>query len=182
MANFVLDFEKPIVELEKKIQDMKEFGTTSNIELSAEIKGLARKLEKLQRDIYSHLTRWQRVQLARHPDRPYSLDYIRLMAEEFVELHGDRSFRDDKAIIGGLAKFNGHPCMFIGHQKGRGTKDNLYRNFGMPHPEGYRKALRLMRMAAKFQKSVIILVDTLPNVSLSLPSCIGPVTFVQGAS
>lgn len=160
MAKFVLDFEKPIVELEKKIQDMREFGTSSNIELSSEIEVLESKLEKLQKDIYSHLTRWQRVQLARHPDRPYSLDYIRLITEDFVELHGDRSFGDDKAIIGGFAKFNGHPCMFIGHQKGRGTKDNLYRNFGMPHPEGYRKALRLMRMAAKFQKPVLILVDT----------------------
>jgi len=160
MAKFVLDFEKPIVELEKKIQDMKEFGASSKIELSSEIEGLEKKLGKLQKEIYSHLTRWQRVQLARHPDRPYSLDYINMMTEDFVELHGDRLFGDDKAIIGGLARFNRRTCMFIGHQKGRGTKENLYRNFGMPHPEGYRKALRLMGVAAKFKKPVIILVDT----------------------
>ncbi len=160
MAKFVLDFERPIVELEKKIQDMQEFGASSNIELSSEIAGLQKKLRKLQQETYSHLTRWQRVQLARHPDRPYSLDYINMMTEGFVELHGDRLFGDDKAIIGGLARFNGGTCMFIGHQKGRGTKENLYRNFGMPHPEGYRKALRLMGMAAKFKKPVIILVDT----------------------
>ena len=160
MAKFVLDFEKPIVELEKKIEDMKEFSSSSNIELSSEIAGLEKKLGKLQKEIYSRLTRWQRVQLARHPDRPYSLDYIKLMAEDFVELHGDRLFGDDKAIIGGLARFSGRSCMFIGHQKGRGTKENLFRNFGMPHPEGYRKALRLMQMAAKFKKPIIILVDT----------------------
>jgi len=160
MPKFVLDFEKPIVELEKRIQDMKEFGASSNIEVSSEIESLEKKLGKLQKEIYSHLTRWQRVQLARHPDRPYSMDYIKMMSEDFVELHGDRLFRDDKAIIGGLARFGGRPCMFIGHQKGRGTKENLYRNFGMPHPEGYRKALRLMGMAAKFKRPVISLVDT----------------------
>jgi acetyl-CoA carboxylase carboxyl transferase subunit alpha len=161
-----LEFEKPIYELEKKISDLKEIagrgGETpaENLEVAREIKSLEEKLEKLTQDIYSKLTRWQRVQLARHPRRPCALDFISLMTTDFVELHGDRGFADDKAIVGGFAKMDGKAIMVVGQQKGRDTKQKLYRNFGMPHPEGYRKALRLMQLASRFGKPAIVLIDT----------------------
>lgn len=155
-----IDFEKPILELEKKISNMEEFSRAEEIELSSEIEALRNKLKKLQKNIFSNLTRWQRVQLARHHKRPYTLDYINLIATDFLELHGDRCFADDKAMVGGFARFDGRSIMILGQQKGRNTKSKLYRNFGMASPEGYRKALRLMQMAAKFGRAVIILIDT----------------------
>jgi len=161
-----LDFEKPIYELEKRINDLKELDghkaddPLENIELSREIQALELKLDKLAREIYSKLTRWQRVQLARHPRRPCALDFISLMCTDFIELHGDRGFADDKAIVGGFAKMDGKPVMVVGQQKGRDTKQKLYRNFGMPHPEGYRKALRLMQLSSRFSKPVVVLIDT----------------------
>jgi acetyl-CoA carboxylase carboxyl transferase subunit alpha len=155
-----IDFEKPILELEKKISDMKEFSRVEEIELSSEIEALQNKLKKLQKNIFSNLTRWQRVQLARHHKRPYTLDYINLIATDFLELHGDRCFADDKAMVGGFARFDGRSIMILGQQKGRNTKSKLYRNFGMASPEGYHKALRLMQMAAKFGRAVVILIDT----------------------
>lgn len=155
-----LDFEKPILDLEKKIQDMKDFASGESLELSREIQLLERRRDKLLQDIYSRLSRWQRVQLARHPLRPHSLDYISLISSDFVELHGDRGFADDKATVGGFGKIEGRPVMFIGQQKGRDTKQKLYRNFGMMHPEGYRKALRLMQLASRFGRPIVILVDT----------------------
>jgi acetyl-CoA carboxylase carboxyl transferase subunit alpha len=155
-----LDFEKPIIELERRMQDLKDFGSEESIEFSAELKRLERRLSKLKNEIYSGLSSWQKVQLARHPRRPYTLDYIEVMCSSFTELHGDRTFRDDKAVVGGLAEIDGRPVVVIGQQKGRNTKENLYRNFGMPHPEGYRKALRLMHMAAKFGSPILSLIDT----------------------
>jgi acetyl-CoA carboxylase carboxyl transferase subunit alpha len=155
-----LDFERPIVELERKIRDMRDFATEERVDFTEEIEVLEQKLKKLQEEIYSNLTPWQRVQLARHPLRPHSLDYITLMTTDFLELHGDRNFSDDKAVVGGFAKIDERPVLIIGQQKGRDTKQKLLRNFGMMHPEGYRKALRLMKLATKFQKPIIILVDT----------------------
>jgi acetyl-CoA carboxylase carboxyl transferase subunit alpha len=155
-----LDFEKPIVELEKKIQELKNFVSTKKIDLSSEITRLEDKLESLRKETYSNLTAWQRVQIARHPQRPYSQDYINMIMTEYVELHGDRGFADDKAIIGGFAKINGQKVMILGHQKGRDTKENLKRNFGCAHPEGYRKALRLMQLAEKFNVAVVVFIDT----------------------
>ena len=155
-----LDFERPIVELERKISDMRDFATEERVDFAEEIKALERKLKKLQTEIYSNLTPWQRVQLARHPLRPHSLDYITLMTKDFVELHGDRNFADDKAVVGGFARIDGKPVLIVGQQKGRDTKQKLSRNFGMMHPEGYRKALRLMQLSAKFEKPIIILIDT----------------------
>jgi acetyl-CoA carboxylase carboxyl transferase subunit alpha len=158
MAKTVLDFEKPIFELEVKIDEMRKFSGSLNIE--KEIVRIEEKVKKLKETLFNDLTRWQRVQLARHPDRPYTLDYIYQMTENFVELHGDRNFKDDKAIVGGLAKIDNFNVMIIGHQKGRDTKSNVFRNFGMPNPEGYRKALRLMKLAEKFNKPVITMIDT----------------------
>ena len=158
MAKTVLDFEKPIVELEAKLEEMKRLSDKMNIE--GEIIKIEEKVKELKEGIYKDLTRWQRVQLARHPDRPYTLDYIYLMTSNFIELHGDRSYKDDKAIVGGFAQLDEYKVMIIGHQKGRDTKTNLYRNFGMPNPEGYRKALRLMKLAEKFNKPVITMIDT----------------------
>jgi acetyl-CoA carboxylase carboxyl transferase subunit alpha len=155
-----LDFEKPIVELEKKIQELKSFVVDKKIDLSQEISRLEEKLESLKESTYAHLTAWQRVQIARHPQRPYTLDYIGMITSGFLELHGDRSFADDKALIGGFAKINAHKIMVMGHQKGRDTKENLKRNFGCAHPEGYRKALRLMQLAEKFNVPIVIFVDT----------------------
>jgi len=155
-----LDFEKPIVELENKIQELKNFTSHKKINLSSEIKRLEEKLTNLKEEIYTNLTPWQRVQIARHPARPYTLDYIQMLMTGFVELHGDRSFADDKAIIGGFAYFQQQRVMVIGHQKGRDTKENLIRNFGCAHPEGYRKALRLMKLAEKFGLPVVIFIDT----------------------
>jgi acetyl-CoA carboxylase carboxyl transferase subunit alpha len=154
----ILDFEKPIVELENKISEMKKFQDDLHIE--DEIKSLEDKVFELKKNIYGGLTRWQRVQLARHPERPYTYDYIHLMTEDFIELHGDRLYRDDKAIVGGFATLDEQKIMIIGHQKGRDTKSNLYRNFGMPNPEGYRKALRLMKLAEKFGLPIVTMLDT----------------------
>ncbi|MGA8263306.1 MAG: acetyl-CoA carboxylase carboxyltransferase subunit alpha [Ignavibacteriaceae bacterium] len=158
MAKTILDFEKPIFELEEKLEEMKNLSDTLNID--SEIKKIEDKVKQLKESVYKGLTRWQRVQLARHPDRPYTLDYIYAMTNNFVELHGDRAYKDDKAIVGGFASLDDHKVMIIGHQKGRDTKSNLYRNFGMPNPEGYRKALRLMKLAEKFDKPVITMIDT----------------------
>lgn len=158
MAKTILEFEKPVVELEEKLAEMRK--VSGNFDLTEEIKMLEDKVVKLKESIYKGLTRWQRVQLARHPERPYSLDYIYLMTQNFVELHGDRLFRDDKAVVGGLAMIDNFKVMIIGQQKGRDTKSNIYRNFGMPNPEGYRKALRLMKLAEKFNRPVITLLDT----------------------
>ena len=155
-----LDFEKPVLDLEKRIQDMKDFASGESLELTREIQLLEKRKDRLLRDIYSNLTRWQRVQLARHSLRPHSLDYINLISADFVELHGDRGFADDKAVVAGFGKIDGRAVMFIGQQKGRDTKQKLYRNFGMMHPEGYRKALRLMQLASRSGKPIIILVDT----------------------
>jgi acetyl-CoA carboxylase carboxyl transferase subunit alpha len=155
-----LDFEKPIIELEKRIQELKGFVSEKKIDLSSEIKRLEEKLERLKKDTYGNLTAWQKVQLARHPQRPYSLDYINMMLTDFIELHGDRSFSDDKAIIGGFAKLNNQKMMVIGHQKGRDIKDNIRRNFGCAHPEGYRKSLRLMQLAEEFKLPIVIFIDT----------------------
>jgi len=158
MAKTVLDFEKPIVELEAKLEEMRKFS--DDLDIDKEIVKIEEKVKKLKEGIYRELTRWQRVQLARHPDRPYTLDYINLMTTNFIELHGDRHFKDDKAIVGGFANLDEYKVLIIGHQKGRDTKSNLYRNFGMPNPEGYRKALRLMKLAEKFNKPVITMLDT----------------------
>jgi len=155
-----LEFERPIVELEKKISDMKDFSVGENIEMSGEIASFEKKLKKLREEIYSNLSRWQIVQLARHPRRPYTLDYIKMMTTDFVELHGDRCFADDYALVGGFAYIDEQPVMIVGQQKGRNTKEKLYRNFGMMHPEGYRKALRLFKLAEKFEVPIVILIDT----------------------
>ncbi|MCL6493980.1 MAG: acetyl-CoA carboxylase carboxyltransferase subunit alpha [Ignavibacterium sp.] len=158
MAKTILDFEKPIFELEQKLEEMKKFSDRLDIE--KDMVRLEEKVRQLKEEVYKGLTRWQRVQLARHPERPYTLDYIYAMTESFVELHGDRLFRDDKAIVGGLAQLGNHKVVIFGQQKGRDTKSNLYRNFGMMNPEGYRKALRLMKLAEKFNKPVITMLDT----------------------
>jgi len=155
-----LDFEKPIVELENKIQQLSELSIADDEALAPEIERLKKRVDELRLSIFTNLTRWQRVQLARHPDRPYSLDYIYKMTDDFIELHGDRKYGDDKAIVGGLATIEGQSVVVIGHQKGRDTKSRKYRNFGMPNPEGYRKAHRLMKMAEKFKLPVITLLDT----------------------
>jgi len=158
MGKTVLDFEKPVFELEQKLDDMKKSSDRLGIE--KEIALIESKVAQLKEELYKDLTRWQRVQLARHPDRPYTLDYINLMSSSFIELHGDRHFKDDKAIVGGFAQIENYKVMIIGHQKGRDTKSNVYRNFGMANPEGYRKALRLMKLAEKFNKPVITMLDT----------------------
>jgi acetyl-CoA carboxylase carboxyl transferase subunit alpha len=155
-----LEFEKPIIELEKKIQELKNFIAGKEIDLSTEIKRLEEKLQHLKKETYSNLTAWQKVQLARHPQRPYTLDYINMLMSDFIELHGDRVFGDDGAIICGLAKLDAQKIVVIGHQKGRDTKENLKRNFGCAHPEGYRKALRVMQLAEQCDLPVIIFIDT----------------------
>ncbi|MGN8224952.1 acetyl-CoA carboxylase carboxyltransferase subunit alpha [Gracilimonas sp. BCB1] len=155
-----LDFEQPIAELEGKIEELKELSNVSDGVLDKEIESLRKRVDKLRKSIFSNLTRWQRVQLARHPDRPYTLDYIYKISENFVELHGDRYHADDKAIVGGLATIDGQSVMIIGHQKGRDTNSRKYRNFGMANPEGYRKAHRLMKLAEKFDIPIITLLDT----------------------
>jgi acetyl-CoA carboxylase carboxyl transferase subunit alpha len=158
LPKVALDFEKPIIDLEEKIEEMKKFS--DNLDIGDEIQELEKKVRQLQETVFSNLTRWQKVQLARHPNRPYTLDYINLMTTDFIELHGDRLFRDDKALVGGFARLDEQTVMILGQQKGRDTKSNLYRNFGMMQPEGYRKALRLMKLAAKFDKPIITLLDT----------------------
>jgi acetyl-CoA carboxylase carboxyl transferase subunit alpha len=160
MTGFVLDFEKPIVELEKQMAEMRQYAVSENVDVQSEIKKLEERARRLREEIYSRLTRWQRVQLARHPQRPYALDYIERMTADFIELHGDRAFGDDPAIVCGVAKLGRKKIFLIGQQKGRDTKQKLYRNFGMPHPEGYRKALRVMKMAAKFRRPIVCLIDT----------------------
>lgn len=155
-----LDFEKPVVELERKIEELKKFSSGEKMDLSAEIKKLEDKLEAVKKEIFENLTPWQRIQIARHPKRPYTLDYISMIMTDFVELHGDRVFGDDKSIIAGFAKMDGSKICVIGHQKGRDTKENLERNFGSAHPEGYRKAIRIMKLAEKFKIPVITFIDT----------------------
>ncbi len=157
---YTLEFEKPLLELERQIDDLKRIGTERQIDIEGELQGLQGKLESLRAEIYRNLTPIQRVMVARHPRRPYTLDYLSTIFTDFIELHGDRLYLDDPAVVGGWARLGGNSVMVIGHQKGRDTKENLKRNFGMPHPEGYRKALRLMKLAAKFGAPVITLIDT----------------------
>ena len=156
----VLDFEKPIIELEEKIEELKRFTRTEKIDLSDEINKLNIRLEKLQKDIFDNLTSWQKVQLSRHPNRPYLLDYVDMILEDFIEIHGDRHFSDDKALITGFARINGQKLMVMGHQKGRETSENLERNFGCAHPEGYRKAMRVMKLAEKYGIPIVSFIDT----------------------
>jgi acetyl-CoA carboxylase carboxyl transferase subunit alpha len=155
-----LDFEKPVLELEQKIEELKQSASSSGVDAAAEVDDLERKADALRREIYSNLTAYQRVQLARHPRRPYALDYVERCFEGWMELHGDRHFADDPAIVAGLAMLDGRPVMVIGQQKGRDTKENLMRRFGMPNPEGYRKALRLMQTADRFDVPIVTLIDT----------------------
>lgn len=162
---YALDFEKPLLDLEEKLAELKRHAATGTAAddadtLDVEIRRLERRCEKLQQEIFKDLSRWQVVQLSRHPKRPYMLDYVQRLFTDWMELHGDRSFGDDQALIGGLARFDGEPVMVIGHQKGRSTKENILRSFGMPRPEGYRKALRLMKMAERFDRPVIAFIDT----------------------
>ncbi|GAB4409020.1 MAG: acetyl-CoA carboxylase carboxyltransferase subunit alpha [Thermodesulfovibrionales bacterium] len=157
---YYLEFEKPIEDLETKIEELKRLSDGKDIDITSEIKKLEKKARDLRSEIFSHLTPWQKALIARHPDRPYTLDYISILAEDFVELHGDRRFADDPAIVGGFGKIKGMTLMIIGHQKGRGTKERIFRNFGQPHPEGYRKALRLMKLAERFKKPIVTFIDT----------------------
>jgi acetyl-CoA carboxylase carboxyl transferase subunit alpha len=156
---FFLDFEKPLVELEQKIRELRDYSTDS-VDFSSDIKKLEKKADKLRDDIFSNLTRWQRTQLARHQARPHTQDYIQHIFTDWFEVHGDRNFRDDPALVCGFARLDGEPCVVIGHQKGRDTKEKVYRNFGMPNPEGYRKALRVMQMAEQFGLPIFTFVDT----------------------
>ncbi|WP_028297413.1 acetyl-CoA carboxylase carboxyltransferase subunit alpha [Olivibacter sitiensis] len=155
------DFEKPIADLQLQIEKVNQVAEKTKVDMSATLTELEAKLEEAKKEVYSNMSGWQKVQMSRHPERPQTLDYISLMFEDFVELHGDRTVRDDKAIIGGFASINGESVMVIGHQKGKNTKERQFRNFGMANPEGYRKALRLMRLAEKFNKPVITLIDTM---------------------
>ncbi|MEF9963522.1 MAG: acetyl-CoA carboxylase carboxyltransferase subunit alpha [Comamonas sp.] len=155
-----LDFEQPIAELETKIDELRYVQSESAVDISEEIDQLSKKSQQLTKDIYSELSPWQITKIARHPERPYTLDYVNEIFTDFVEMHGDRHFADDLSIVGGLARFNGNPCMVVGHQKGRDTKERTLRNFGMSKPEGYRKALRLMKTAEKFKLPVFTFVDT----------------------
>lgn len=160
MKTTFLDFEQPVAELEAKIEELRYVQDDSAVDISGEISRLQKKSDSLTKDMYAKLSAWQISQVARHPQRPYSLDYINTLFTDFEELHGDRAFAEDPAIVGGLARFGSQVVMVIGHQKGRDTKDKLYRNFGMPKPEGYRKALRMMRLAEKFEIPVLTFVDT----------------------
>lgn len=154
-----LDFEKPLAELQQKIRELRDYSS-GTVDFSSEINKLEKKASKLRDEIFSNLNRWQRTQLARHQNRPYTLDYIENIFTDWFEVHGDRNFRDDPALVCGFARLNGEPCAIIGHQKGRDTKEKVYRNFGMPHPEGYRKALRVMQMAEQFKLPIFTFVDT----------------------
>jgi acetyl-CoA carboxylase carboxyl transferase subunit alpha len=157
----LLEFEKPIAELEDKLIEMRKLAIENNVDVSEAVVSLTEKILELKKETFSNLTRWQRVQLSRHPERPYTFDYIEKICSEFIEIHGDRSVADDKAMVGGFGNVDGEfSVMFIGQQKGRNTKERQYRNFGMPNPEGYRKALRLMKMAEKFNKPIVCLIDT----------------------
>src|SRR5690606_33172328 len=155
-----LEFEKPIAELEEKLADMKQLAESSNVDVSSAILSLEEKIKLLKEETFSNLTRWQRVQLSRHPDRPYTLDYIYEITDDFIELHGDRNVADDKAMVGGFGTIGNQSVMLIGTQKGRNTKQRQIRNFGMANPEGYRKALRLMKLAEKFNKPIVTFIDT----------------------
>src|SRR3954468_269450 len=157
---YLLEFEKPLRKLEKQLDALHQQSLENNIDMSAELATIEAKIESTKRDIYTNLTPWQRVQVARHPKRPYALDYVAALCEDFQELHGDRQFNDDRALIGGTAFFEGKPIMIIAQPKGRDTKENIIRNFGMPQPEGYRKALRLMKLAEKFSLPVLTFIDT----------------------
>ena len=156
----LLEFEKPIAELEAKLADMKMLASNNDVDVKEAVKSLEKKITQLKRDTFNNLTRWQRVQLSRHPERPYTLDYIYSITDDFVEIHGDRTVADDKAMVGGFGSIDGQTVMLIGQQKGRNTKQRQMRNFGMANPEGYRKALRLMKMAEKFNKPIVCLIDT----------------------
>jgi acetyl-CoA carboxylase carboxyl transferase subunit alpha len=160
MIRYYLEFERPIEELELKIDELKRISDGKDIDISSEIRKLEKKVRDLRSEIFSSLSSWQKTLIARHPDRPYTLDYINMIASDFIELHGDRRFSDDPAIVSGLAKINDVPVIIAGHQKGRGTKERIYRNFGQPNPEGYRKALRIMKLAEKFKRPVITFIDT----------------------
>jgi acetyl-CoA carboxylase carboxyl transferase subunit alpha len=160
MALHPLDFEKPILELQRRLEEIRESSDHHEVDLESEVEAMEAKIDATRREIYENLTAWQRVQIARHVQRPFALDYIERCFTDWVELHGDRLFADDKAMPGGFAKLDGRPCAIITHQKGRDTKENVMRNFGCAHPEGYRKALRLMRLAEKFGMPVISLIDT----------------------
>lgn len=155
-----LEFEKPLREIESKIEQLEVYASSRDIDLSSEIKPLKEKLHTLLEEIFSHLTPWQQVQLARHPDRPYCLDYLRMIGEDFIELHGDRAFRDDEAIVTGFCSIGGRSVAIVGHQKGRDTEENIRRNFGMPHPEGFRKARRMMETANRLRLPVIAFIDS----------------------
>lgn len=160
MMHYYLDFEKPVAELESKIEELKRLADGKDMNITSEIKKLEKKARDLRADIFSKISPWQKTLIARHPERPYTLDYIRLLMKNFVELHGDRRYSDDPSIISGFAQFENFSVAVIGHQKGRGTKERIERNFGQPHPEGYRKALRIMKLAEKFSMPVITFIDT----------------------
>lgn len=155
-----LAFEEPVVQLREKIDELKTIAAEADVDMSGEIEKLETRLSQLEQSIYANMKPWDRVQVARHPERPTTLQYIEAMCEDFIELHGDRTFGDDAAILGGIAIFEGQPVTIIGHQRGKSTKENIRRNFGMPHPEGYRKALRLMKQAEKFKRPIICFIDT----------------------
>lgn len=167
MAGTYFDFEKPLQELQEQLDKARETHEKGKVDMSELMAQLEGKIEATRKNIYTSLNGWQKVQISRHPDRPYTLDYIEHIADDFIELHGDRNVKDDKAIVGGFATINGESVMIIGHQKGRNTKQRQYRNFGMPNPEGYRKALRLMKLAEKFQTPIITFIDT-PGASPGL--------------
>lgn len=167
MGNYIYDFEKPIAELEEQLDKAKQIGEKNKLDMTATIQDLENKVLEMKKQIYGNLNAWQKVQLSRHPERPYALDYIENISQGFIEQHGDRNVKDDKAIIGGFAWLENRTVMFIGQQKGRNTKQRQFRNFGMPNPEGYRKALRLMKLAEKFNKPIICLIDT-PGASPGL--------------
>ncbi|MEK4627647.1 MAG: acetyl-CoA carboxylase carboxyltransferase subunit alpha [Solibacillus sp.] len=156
----LMAFEEPVVKLREKIDELKTIAVEAEVDMSGEIEKLETRLQQLEQSIYANMEPWDRVQVARHPERPTTLDYISRIFDDFIELHGDRTFKDDAAIVGGIASFNGQPVTIIGHQRGKTTKENIRRNFGMPHPEGYRKALRLMKQAEKFKRPIICFIDT----------------------
>lgn len=160
MSHYALEFERPLLELERRIDELKQLSAGGTADFAEELARLERKAKKLQAEIFSDLSRWQVVQLSRHQSRPYTLDYVEHLFTDWVELHGDRRFADDPAIVGGFARFDGEPVLVIGHQKGRSTKENMLRNFGMPRPEGYRKALRLMQLAERFNRPIFTFIDT----------------------
>jgi len=185
----IFEWEQPLVELEEKIQELRSFITEQGIDFSNELSELEKRAEKLRTEIYERLTPWQKVRMARHPERPTTLDYLELVFDDFIELHGDRTYADDQAIVGGIAGFLGEPVTVIGVQKGRDTKENIARNFGLPHPEGYRKALRLMKQAEKFGRPIITLIDVVgayPGIEaeqrgqgLVIAECIEQMSFLR---